>query len=80
MQGGIQHHRQQRVEALVHNPHAVHELGGPRTVAPIMILESNGAYSTGHRIQHHQCYDNGQLFIILEDHGCWKDDGAHQLA
>ena len=42
--------RQQRVEALVHNAHAVHKLGGPLAVAAIVVLEGNGAHGAGHRI------------------------------
>ncbi len=75
-----EHDGQQGIEALVDNPHTVHKLGDPLTVAAIVVLEGYGADSTGDGIQHHEGNHNGQLLIILEDHGRWENDAAHQLA
>lgn len=72
-------HRQQRVEALVDNAHAVHKLGWPLAVAAVAVLEGDGTDRTGYGVQDHEGNENGQLLIVLEDHGGRKQDGAHQL-
>ena len=75
-----QHHREKRVQALIDDPHAVHKLGDPGAVAAVVVLEGDGADSTGDGVQHHQQHHNGQLLIIFEHHGRWENDCAHQLA